>query len=85
MQLSIDSLVRRGSLLLATTWLGVAVISNHAQAANAQQSNNAFVRYANRPLRANFTTSLTVRAGTAFDVIFYVDTLTPAHTSAPAH
>ena len=34
------------------------------------------------PLRANFNTFLTLTPGTAFDVILFVSTLTPAHTLA---
>ncbi|MEO8088846.1 MAG: erythromycin esterase family protein [Gemmatimonadales bacterium] len=36
-----------------------------------------------RALRANFTTYLTLPLGAAFDAIFFVDTLTPAHTARP--
>lgn len=35
-----------------------------------------------RPLRANFTTYLTVSPGAAFDALLFVDTLTSAHSPA---
>ena len=71
-----------GNLDAALARVGLPQYLLDLRAARADRAATAWLAE-RRTLRANFTTSLTVSPGQAFDALVSIEALTPAHTTLP--